>query len=286
MLPIFDAHCHLPSPHFNNNNPWPTINIDIPSVACTFVHFSQTLDDNISGSIDPQFAAIQIKQLQQWAQYKNEYIDVAVGTHPYDAVRLQQNWGTQKALQIIENIANAIPSAVAIGEIGLDMRYGNIDFQREAFALQLNIAVQRKLPAVLHCVKATHILQNCLKNIPHLPPILWHGCRGSLPLAKWLWQHNVYLSLTAGVEQTTSQSKLAKVMANSPKDRILIESDRPFAVEHAINQKRQSLYDLLTWIAQCKNWHPDDCAHQCYNNTTAFFQQPAMHENIRPLLKR
>lgn len=77
-------------------------------------------------------------------QYDDVY--ATVGIHPHDAGK-----ATQAALQRIEELSKN-PKVVAIGEIGLDYHYdfSPRDVQRDVFTRQIEIAVRRDLPIVVH----------------------------------------------------------------------------------------------------------------------------------------
>lgn len=56
------------------------------------------------------------------------------------------------------------PQVVAVGEIGLDLhwRQDNLPLQRQVFAMQLELARERKLPVIIHARKAT---EECLQML-------------------------------------------------------------------------------------------------------------------------
>jgi TatD DNase family protein len=78
------------------------------------------------------------------AEHKNIY--ACVGIHPHDA-----STATPEALLEIEELSKN-DRVVAIGEIGLDYHYdlSPRDSQREAFRKQIEIAIRRSLPVVVH----------------------------------------------------------------------------------------------------------------------------------------
>ena len=73
-------------------------------------------------------------------------IFACVGFHPHDAAKADA-----KALDAIEELS-LHPKVVAIGEIGLDFYYDHSprDRQREVFQAQVELAVRRGLPVVVH----------------------------------------------------------------------------------------------------------------------------------------
>src|SRR5579872_4137478 len=74
----------------------------------------------------------------------------AIGVHPHDS----KDWdgATEARLRHL----SALPSVVAIGEIGLDFHYdfSPRDAQYAAFRAQLDLAREVGLPVVIHCREA------------------------------------------------------------------------------------------------------------------------------------
>lgn len=77
---------------------------------------------------------------------EHENVYACVGIHPHDA-----STATAEALTQIEELSKS-DRVVAIGEIGLDYHYDMSprDAQRDAFRKQIDIAVRRNLPIVVH----------------------------------------------------------------------------------------------------------------------------------------
>lgn len=70
--------------------------------------------------------------------------------------------------------------ADAVGETGLDFSRGRIGAreQESIFRLQLETASQRRLPVIVHCVRAFEQTMAILKEYP-LPGVVFHGYIGS-----------------------------------------------------------------------------------------------------------
>ena len=75
------------------------------------------------------------------------YIYAAVGLHPEDLLDAPADW-----LKRIEALLSH-PKVVAVGEIGLDYYWKENaprEAQREAFAMQLELAAKYNLPVIIH----------------------------------------------------------------------------------------------------------------------------------------
>ena len=107
----------------------------------------RSLENNISKFI---FPSISSKYYNKMIKCKKKYpknIFLMLGLHP---VYVDKNY-----LQELEFVKNEINqnNFVAIGEIGLD-KYWGMEFykhQIEAFEMQIDLAVKKNLPIIIHC---------------------------------------------------------------------------------------------------------------------------------------
>ncbi len=113
----------------------------------------------------------------------------------------------------------------ALGEIGLDFHTAQTPQERQQqrywFHLQLQEANERRLPVILHTVKAWEEVLALLKNFPQMPVIL-HGFIGSPQLAKRLLSDGYYLSYGA---KAFRSPKTLDALAVTPLDRLFLETD-------------------------------------------------------------
>jgi TatD DNase family protein len=97
---------------------------------------------------------------------QHEYIFACVGIHPHEVSK-----ANDRDLAEIETLAEH-PKVVAIGEIGLDYHYdfSPRDMQRSFLTQQMDIAVRRNLPVVLHMRESTEdsfsIVQQAVQGNP------------------------------------------------------------------------------------------------------------------------
>jgi TatD DNase family protein len=112
------------------------------------------------------------------------------GVHPWYVSNLSPQWHEKLAGHL-----DAIPSG--IGEIGLDRWKEPRDekVQEEVFRIQLDLARQRKLPVMIHCVRAWGWLMDVLRSEAPLPAgMLIHAYGGSADLIQPLADMGAYFS--------------------------------------------------------------------------------------------
>ena len=157
--------------------------------------------------------------------YRHDGYYFAAGVHPSDI---------SKATQADYDVVRALlkdKKAVALGEIGLDYHYENIDekAQQNAFNLQMEIAHSEKLPFIIHSRDATEDTLKILKNNKNLLEYgaVMHCFSGSEETAKEYLKLNLYISF-AGPVTFKNARRLDEVAKIVPSDKILVETDSPY----------------------------------------------------------
>ena len=140
----------------------------------------------------------------------------SIGVHPWQLVDLNEA-GLAEALHEI----GAAP-AWAIGETGLDYAIeADRDRQADVFSAQLRIAVERRLPVVLHCVRAFEPTMDILTAYT-LPAVIFHGFIGSLEQAARVVRSGYYISLG---ERSLSSPKTVEALRSIPLENLFFETD-------------------------------------------------------------
>jgi TatD DNase family protein len=155
----------------------------------------------------------------------------AIGLHPWRVNNAPSNWQSSFLKQL--------PSAAAVGEIGLDQWIESYDAQKQAdaFIWQLQQASQRNLPVSIHCLKASNTLIRILKA-ERLPQrgIHLHAYSGSAEQVTQLADLGAYFSFHAG--QLSNKAKKAPAALRAvPAERLLIETDSPDTLKHATSDQ-------------------------------------------------
>lgn len=133
----------------------------------------------------------------------------AVGIHP---------WMAEK--EVLDT--TIFDGAIAIGEIGLDF-VCDVDrtVQEQIFRAQLRAAEARKLPVVLHCVRAFEPMMKILAEHT-LQGVIFHGFIGSPQQAKRVIERGYFLSFGPA---SFRSPKTVEALQNTPLNHIFAETD-------------------------------------------------------------
>ncbi len=175
----------------------------------------------------------------------------AVGLHPIH-VREEEFYYEkykQLALSAVEG------KVVAIGEIGLDYKSEYVLFkekQKEVLLRQLDLAEELKLPVIFHCRMAHQDLIQTIQqsNIPTIRGVI-HCFTGTWQQAEKYLAMGFYL----GFNGIIFKLDLDEVIAKTPSDRILIETDCPYLTPLPMEGRNEPLYVkyVAEKIAKIKN---------------------------------
>lgn len=155
---------------------------------------------------------------------KHDSLYGALGVHPEDL----EGFGGQ----VIEEIAELSkhPKIVAIGEIGLDYYWdkSNIEGQKEAFRMQIELAKRVKKPVLVHDRDAHEDTFKILKETNAAEVgVVMHCFSGSVEFAKECVKEGFYIAL-GGVTTFKNAKKAKEVAKTVPLDRLLLETDSPY----------------------------------------------------------
>jgi TatD DNase family protein len=204
---MIDSHCHIDFEAFDKNR-----DEVIADAAKAGVH---TLINIGADLLSSQRSAELAKT--------HDNIFAAVGVHPHDA-----RSADQACLDQIRRLAGGT-RVVAIGEIGLDY-YRDLsprEVQRQAFDQQLQLAVQLKLPIVIHTREAFEETFEIVKQYAFdLPGGVFHCFPGNTSEAERVIELGFVLGIGGVV--TYKNSSMATVAAQVPLDKIILETDAPY----------------------------------------------------------
>lgn len=158
-----------------------------------------------------------------------------VGVHPHDAAKADDD-----SLKRVAALARH-EKVIAVGEIGLDYHY---DFaprerQREMFAAQLAIAVEARLPVVIHTREAWDDTFELIEK--HWTPAgiagVMHCFTGGAAEARRCLALGFYLGF-GGIVTFSKSVDIQQVARESPEERILVETDAPYLAPVPVRGKR------------------------------------------------
>ena len=173
-----------------------------------------------------------------------DYIYAAVGSHPDVADEVNEDVLAEYRTLVREN-----PKVKAIGEIGLDYHYEDIprEIQLRAFRMQMELARELNLPAIVHEREAHDDGMKVVHEFPEVTGV-FHCYSGSAEMARQLVDRGWYIGFT-GVLTFKNARKAIEVAANIPRDRIVIETDCPYMAPVPFRGKRNDP-GLVCYMAQ------------------------------------
>ena len=179
-----------------------------------------------------------------------DYIYGAVGSHPDVADEVNE-----AVLEEYRMLCKQNSKIKAIGEIGLDYHYEDIprDIQKQAFRLQMELARELNLPAIVHERDAHEDGMKIVEEFPEVTGV-FHCYSGSLEMAKWLINRGWYIGFT-GVLTFKNARKAVEVASNIPLDRIVLETDCPYMAPEPFRGKRNDpgkLYRMAERLAELR----------------------------------
>jgi TatD DNase family protein len=126
---------------------------------------------------------------------------------------------------------------VAIGECGFDF-YGdkpdrmrneeNESRQRKAFELQLDLAIEKQIPLIIHARKAIECIFEYSSLLRRLPAVIFHSWSGPKNEAESLLHRGVKAYFSFGASIINGNKKAIESCRALPPGSILLETDAPW----------------------------------------------------------
>lgn len=200
---------------------------------------------------------------------KYDFMYCAVGVHPHDANKMEEN-----DIKILHEYTKN-QKVVAIGEIGLDFYYDHSerDVQAYWFKKQLELAHNTNLPVIIHSRDADALCFDIIKeaNLPKKGVI--HCFSGSKELAIEYVKLGYYIGV-GGVVTFNTARKLLETVDAIGLDKILIETDSPYLSPVPNRGKRNdstNLKYIVDKIAEIKNISPEYVSDSTKENALKLF---------------
>lgn len=182
------------------------------------------------------------KMLQLESEYPNQIFSM-MGLHP--CYVKPESW--EKELEIVKNYLDQRPFP-AIGEIGIDLYWdkSTLDIQVRAFEQQIDWAIEKDLPIVIHTRESFDETFDVLERKKH-PKLrgIFHCFSGNLDQAKHALDLNFILGIGGVV--TFKNGKIDQFLNEIPLDKIVLETDSPYLAPVPFRGKRNesSYLDLV-----------------------------------------
>jgi TatD DNase family protein len=206
---LIDAHCHLDFPDFDADREAVVERARAVGVS----HFV------VPGTTRERWPGV-------LALGGRDDVSVCLGLHPYFMDEHAE--GDVEALaQALDDHAAATPGVVAIGECGIDARFPEtLDAQWRLFDAQLRLAKARRLPVVIHCVRANDRVARRLRELALPDGGLIHAFAGSPEQARRFIDLGFVVGLGGAVTHERAK-RLRRAVASLPAEGYVLETDSP-----------------------------------------------------------
>ncbi len=250
---MIDSHCHLADAKFKKDLDGVLLRAEEHGV-----HICVTISDSLK----------EAEECFQLAE-KYEQIYYTVGVHPHNA----KDWKSDDAHRL-KKLIGASSKAKAVGEIGLDYHYDNSprDMQQEVFAIQLQLAKELELPAVIHNRESIADLKRIVWEIDP-PAAVLHCCT-----EKWEdvadWVKRGYLLGFTGIATYPNAEDIREVITKCPVEQMMIETDAPYLAPVPHRGKRNEpafVVEVAKLVAEIKGMSLDEIDRITTENTVRFY---------------
>lgn len=215
---IFDSHVHYDDEAFDGDREEVFQKIQAEG-------FGMVVD--IGADIESTKMAVELSE-------KYDFIYAAAGVHPSEIASL-----TEEDMEWLKQVSQK-EKVVAIGEIGLDYHYDNIDkeLQKKWFKRQLGLARETGLPVCIHSRDAAQDTLDIMQaaNSSEIGGVI-HCFSYGWDIAKIYLDMGFYLGI-GGVLTFKNSKKLKEVAQKTPLERIVLETDAPYLAPEPYRGKR------------------------------------------------
>jgi TatD DNase family protein len=203
-----------------------------------------------------------------------EFDDVyaTLGVHPHEAAQFDDATTAYIRTHVADN-----HKVVAIGEIGLDYYYDHCDreVQRQVFCRQLELAIEYRLPVVIHTREADNDTMAILREYaPQMPAKgVIHSFTSGIELAAVGVELGFCLGIN-GIVTFNKADNVREVVAATPLSNLLLETDAPYLTPmpfRGIENAPKYLPFVAEKIAEVKQLDVATVLHQTWLNSLRTF---------------
>jgi TatD DNase family protein len=196
----------------------------------------------------------------------------SVGTHPHEA---KENL----TLRVNDLTDRANGRVVGIGETGLDYFYDHSprDSQRAIFVIHIKAARETGLPLIVHARDADTEMAEILEE-EHARgafKLLMHCYTSGPELARRAAALGAWFSVS-GIATFRAADAVRAVIADMPKDRIIVETDCPYLAPVPMRGRRNEpafLPHVLAKLAEVRGWRLDEAEARTEDAFFALFDR-------------
>ena len=232
-MPLFDTHAHYDSRQFD---------ADRDEVLAALPAAGVELVVDPGCDIPSSRAALDLAR-------RFAHVRAAVGVHPSDCDGV-----TDADFDELRRLCKE-PGVVAVGEIGLDYYWKDNppkEFQQSVFRRQIELAIELDLPIIVHDREAHGDCLTIIRDYPEARGV-FHCFSGSAEMAEELLKRGWYLGFDGPITYKNAR-RAAEVVAVTPMDRIVIETDSPYLSPVPYRGKRNDSRNLTFIVEKLSEW--------------------------------
>lgn len=257
MVKIFDTHAHFDDRAFDK---------DRYSLIESFPENGVQAAVNIGVNLESsEFTTKLVK--------KYDFMYGTVGVHPSDIREME----SMNEIPMLRKLAEDNDKIVAIGEIGLDYHYDNIDrlVQQKWFSRQMELAREIELPIVVHSRDAAKDTLDIMREskADEIGGVI-HCYSYSTETARDFLNMDFYFGI-GGVVTFKRARKLKEAVEYIPLDKIVLETDSPYLTPEPHRHHRNSSINLTfvaEAIAEIKNISVDKVYEITWENALKLYR--------------
>lgn len=231
----------------------------------------RALDAGIGKMIFPNVDRSTVEPMRALHARFTECTRMAIGLHPTEV----NDSDIDSQLDFVTEALNSGDKFVAIGEIGIDLYWDKTfrERQMQVLELQLLLAVDNRLPAIIHCREALDETLEVIAGLRDKPPLVFHSFGGD---KKDVEKIRALCDPMFGINGivTFKNSRLRETLPAIGIERIMLETDAPYLapVPHRGKINRPSyLPHIAAHIAASMGLPLDDVAQSTTANARKFF---------------
>ena len=226
---IFDSHAHYNDSKFNDDR-----DSVLEEITSKNVGFIMNVADSMQ-SLDKVLAIAD----------KYPFVYASVGVHPEECSKM-----CESDIDVLKEYTKH-PKVKAIGEIGLDYYWGDVEkkLQKKWFSRQIELAREVGLPIIVHDREAHCDTVDILRaeNGCEVGGVL-HCFSGSREMARDILDLGMYIGI-GGTVTFKNARKVKEVAEYVPLDRIVVETDAPYLAPEPNRGKRNSS-DMIKYVIE------------------------------------
>lgn len=252
-MPIFDTHAHYDSNGFTADRD--EILSSLPAAGVGLV-------------VDPG-CELESSQAAVALAERYSFVYAAAGIHPSDCA------GTGEAEFAALRALCGHEKVVAVGEIGLDYYWKDNpprEFQQTVFRRQIELAAELGLPIIVHDREAHGDSLAIVLEYPEVRGV-FHCFSGSPEMAEELLKRGWFLGFDGPITYKNAL-KAPEVVAVTPLDRIVVETDSPYLSPVPLRGKRNDSRNLPYIIGKLAEWKgvsPEEMTRITWENGLRLF---------------